>query len=252
MEDRIESWKTLPWRIVPETPLSPGVNVALDDVLAPPTVRFWKWTHPALIIGRSQSLANEIDVVAARDLGLTLVRRSTGGGTMFIEPEGAITYSLLLPDAALAGMSIRQSYEVCDSWVVAALHELGICCHYVPINDIACEEGKIAGAAQARRRGMVVHHATLAYSMDTAAIQRVLRLGQPSLSQRGVRSAEKVVAPLVRQTALPRDAIVEHLLNHFQGRFGGSVQPLSNDELTAAEELASTKYATEAWTRDVE
>jgi len=241
----------LPWRIVPEISLPAAVNVALDDVLVAPTLRFWKWTEGAVILGRSQSVANEIDLETVAAMGLKIVRRFTGGGTMFIEPEGAITYSMILPETVLTGYSIRQSYELCDAWVVDALRELGVECYYVPINDIACRAGKIAGAAQARRRGTVVHHTTMAYSMDSEALARVLRIGQPSLSSRGIRSAEKKVAPLRMQITHSRDAIVGHLLERFQSRFGGSILPLEFSELSAAKSLAETKYATEAWTHEV-
>jgi len=244
-------WKSLPWRIVPETPLAPAVNVAFDDILHSPSLRFWSWTHPAAILGRSQSVSNELDIEQANALNLQIVRRATGGGTMFIEPEGAITYSLILPEVAVQGLSIRESYEVCDAWVVRALVELGIECHYAPINDIACAAGKIGGAAQARRRGTILHHATLAYSMDTPAMMRVLRLGKPSLQTRGVRSAEKIVAPLRLQTEMSRGAIVEHLLRCFHKNFGGSILPWTTDELREASALADSKYATEAWTFDV-
>ena len=66
----------------------------------------------------------------------------------------------------MAGLTIRQSYEVCEAWVVRGLRQLGVDAHHVPINDIACSEGKIGGAAQARRKGVVLHHTTIAYDMD--------------------------------------------------------------------------------------
>jgi lipoate---protein ligase len=242
---------SLPWRIVPETPLPAAVNVAMDDVLAAPTLRFWKWSEAAVILGRSQSVANEVDVEAAKLSGLKIVRRFSGGGTMFIEPEGAVTYSMILLEASLAGHSIRASYELCDSWAVEALRAMGIECRYVPINDIACDTGKIAGAAQARRRGTVIHHTTIAYSMDVPAMQRVLRIGKPSVQARGIRSAEKVVAPLVLQTAQPRGAVVRHMLEHFQRRFGGELLQLNEAELAEARALAESKYATDEWTFDV-
>lgn len=250
------SWKDFPWRIIPEHPLSPAVNVALDEVFArtdtTPTLRFWKWDRPAAIIGRSQSLSNEIDLAAAEAMGLTIVRRVTGGGTMFIEPEGAITYSLILPDSATAGLTIRQSYEVCDAWVVRGLRALGIAVHHAPINDIACAAGKIGGAAQARRNGVVIHHTTLAYTLNAEAMMKVLRIGLPGVFARGVRSAVKVVAPLVQQTTMPRERIADHLLCTFQRIYGGEVIPLRDSELREADGLAASKYETAAWTREVE
>jgi lipoate---protein ligase len=254
------AWKDLPWRLIPEAPHSPAMNVALDEVLTDalsqrriaPTLRFWRWSGPAVIIGRTQSVLNEVDSDAARAAGIAVVRRMTGGGAMFLQPHGAITYSLYLPEAALAGFTIRQSYEVCEAWVIAALRQIGVDAHHVPINDIACSEGKIGGAAQARRGGVVLHHTTMAYDMDPGEMTQVLRIGREKLRDKATASAAKRVSPLVRQTGLSREAIVSHLFESFRTHFGGTIDAITPDELTAASALVETKYGHPAWTRELE
>ncbi len=252
------SWKAFDWRLIPEVGRTPALNVALDEVLTdrvgrgerPPTLRFWRWTEPAVIIGRTQSVRNEIDLDAARAMGVRVVRRMTGGGAMFLQPHGAVTYSLYLPEAAVAGLSVRQSYEVCEAWVIAGLRRLGVDAHHVPINDIACSEGKIGGAAQARRAGVVLHHTTLAYDMDPGDMVRVLRIGREKLRDKATASASKRVSPLVRQTGLSREAVAASLLRHFRDTFGGSDDEVSADELAAAEVLVRAKYAAADWTHE--
>lgn len=260
LDARTKSWAGYAWRVLPEVPLRAALNVALDEVLSdrlgsgeiPPTLRFWGWAEDAVILGRTQSLANEVDAEAARRAGVAVVRRMTGGGAMFVQPGKTITYSAYLPEAAVAGLSIRQSYEVCEAWVIQALRELGVDAHHVPVNDIACSDGKIGGAAQARRRGGVLHHTTIAYDMDPGEMVRVLRIGREKLRDKATASASKRVSPLIRQTGLPRDAIVAHLLRAFRGRFGGTESGLSGDELAAGEALAAAKYGTAAWTAAIE
>ncbi len=255
--DRLTAeWRELPWRIVPEVPLSAVENVALDEVLtdrvargeSPPTLRFWGWSESAVILGRCQSVVNEVEP----DAGVAVLRRMSGGGAMVVQPHGAITYSLYLPESALAGLTIRQSYEVCDAWVIRALRSLGIDAHHVPVNDIACGEGKIGGAAQARRRGVVLHHTTIAYDLDDRFLTRVLRLGQGKLRERGVASAAKRVAPLTGQTKLPRETLVQTLLDMFQQSTGGTVGSLADAEFAAIPPLVAQKYGTTSWTRDFE
>ncbi|CAN5150785.1 biotin/lipoate A/B protein ligase family protein [soil metagenome] len=253
-------WTTLNWRLIPETPLPPAMNVALDEVLTnrvaagqcPPTLRFWKWSAPAVIVGRCQSIRNEVDLDAATAKGIQIVRRMTGGGAMFLQPHGAITYSLYIPETSLTGLSIRQSYEVCDSWVIQCLREIGVDAHHVPINDIACGAGKIGGAAQARRSGVVLHHTTLAYDMDPGEMVSVLRIGREKLSDKAVASASKRVSPLISQTGLPRDEIVKRLFNHFQNRFGGTLSTLSDVEMNTAAELMTNKYTDNEWLKAFE
>ena len=91
----IERLRNAGWHLLPEMPLLPAEHVALDDVLTadvaagrrPPTLRFWAWAAPAVIIGRFQSLKNEVDSAAASEMGVTVVRRASGGGAMLVQPE---------------------------------------------------------------------------------------------------------------------------------------------------------------------
>lgn len=248
-----DRWRSFPWRVVTERSLSAAMNVALDEVLSDagsPCLRFWKWAEPAVVIGRCQSVQNEVDLPAMTDAGVSLVRRLTGGGAMFVQPHGTITYSLILPDDAVAGLTIRQSYEVCDAWVVRGLRALGIDAHHVPVNDIACGEGKIGGAAQARRRGTVLHHTTIAYDLDSDEMARVLRIGRAKPKANAVASAAKVVSPLVSQTTLPREHIVEHLRQAFQRTYSGNLSSVTAEEHAAACELVRTKYGHPDWTNE--
>ncbi|HEX9474452.1 MAG TPA: hypothetical protein VF931_09680, partial [Steroidobacteraceae bacterium] len=93
------------------------MHMALDEVLLEqviagarrPTIRIWEWIEPALVIGSHQSVLNEVDGVAARQLGFVVTRRMSGGGTMLCEPGRTITYSMYVPESVVAGISFRKS-----------------------------------------------------------------------------------------------------------------------------------------------
>jgi lipoate-protein ligase A len=213
----------------------------------PPTLRIWGWTNKCIVLGRFQSVRNEVDEAVAQAEGVELVRRISGGGAMFIEPEGAITWSLYAPESLVAGLSFAESYALCDAWAVDALRELGVNAWYAPLNDITSDGGKIGGAAQARRAGAVLHHTTMAYDMKIPLMTRVLRIGQEKLSDKGIRSAERRVGPLRRQTALSRAAIIDHMVAHFDGRYGLRVDEVTTGELTAAERRIKEQFGTPEW-----
>lgn len=247
------------WQLLPEMSMLPGEHVALDEVLLdavaqgvrPPTLRFWAWAAPAVIIGRFQSLRNEVDETAAGEMGVAIVRRASGGGAMFVQPESTITYSLYLPEKLVAGISIRDSYELLDRWAVEVFRELGVDAWYQPLNDIASPLGKIGGAAQVRRPGVVLHHTTIAYRMKADEMMRVLRIGREKLSDKGIPSAAKRVGPLQLQTELSRLAIVERMMDGFRRQFGLEPSELKADELASARRLHAGKYGTDEWTRDL-
>jgi lipoate-protein ligase A len=197
----------------------------------PPTLRIWEWSAPAVVIGSSQSLRNAVDAAQARRLGMTVVRRISGGGAMFIEPGNTITYSLYAPESLVAGMSCADSYAFLDDWVIGALTgDLGLAARYQPLNDITSSRGKIGGAAQKRLASAVLHHVTMGYDIDAEKMLRVLRTGRKSLSGTGTPSAVKRVDPLRRHTRLPREQIIAAMTGSFRRRHG-----LTDGALTPAE-----------------
>ncbi|MFD3660358.1 biotin/lipoate A/B protein ligase family protein [Streptomyces sp. NPDC058659] len=255
-------WTDYDWQLIHEPPQAPALHMALDEVLTaevaaghrPPTLRVWEWGAPAVVIGSFQSLRNEVDPAAAERHGIQVVRRISGGGAMFIEPGNTITYSLSVPDALVQGLSFADSYAYLDDWVLGALGDMGIKAWYQPLNDIATDAGKIAGAAQKRMvggGGAVLHHVTMAYDIDADRMTEVLRIGREKLSDKGTKSAKKRVDPLRRQTGLPREAVIERMIDSFRGRYGLSEGSLTEDELTRAKELAETKFGTSEWTARV-
>jgi lipoate-protein ligase A len=243
------------WEVIPPSAHPAHLHMALDEVLLEeviagrrgPTMRLWEWIEPALVIGSHQSVINEVDVIAARRLGFVVTRRMSGGGTMLCEPARTITYSLYLPESLVAGISFRRSYALLDDWAVRAFVELGVPAGYREINDIISPRGKIAGAAQARRRGFVLHHTTIAHSMDVELLPRLIRIGRDRLADRGVRSAEKPVSPLSWFTTLSCEEVARNLYDHFRRDLPSRESALSAAELESARALVTSKYSTPAW-----
>lgn len=249
-------WAQHTWQIIAEQAVAPPMNLALDEVLTRavgrgtrgPTLRVWGWAAPCVVLGRFQSIRNEIHEDRAAELGIDLVRRISGGGAMFIEPGLAITWSLHVPPDFVEGLSFAESYALLDSWAVNALRNLGVDAWYAPLNDITSSGGKIGGAAQARRFGAVLHHTTMAYDMDIPTMTQVLRIGQEKLSDKGVRSADRRVGPLRQQTQLPREEIVNHMLERFAALAPSVSGSVTSEEWADAEALVASKFATSAWT----
>ena len=253
---RAISWHDLTFEIIHEEPSSPLLNVALDQVLLEevgagrrgPALRFWEWDSAAVIIGSFQSLRNEVDSEVAERRGVRVIRRISGGGAMFMEPGNTITYSLYVPASLVDGLTFEQSYSFLDDWVLGALEEVGIKARYVPLNDIASEQGKIGGAAQKRiATGAVLHHATMAYNIDADAMGEVLRVGKEKLSDKGTASVQKRVDPMRRQTGMERAAIIESMKKYFASRYDTVPGSVTEEEKTRAQHLVETKFATPEW-----
>ncbi|WP_347353329.1 biotin/lipoate A/B protein ligase family protein [Intrasporangium sp.] len=253
-------WADHTFEVIPPVVMDPLMHVALDEVIPQevasgrraPTLRFWDWDSPLVVIGAFQSVANEVDPAGAERYGIRIARRVSGGGAMFMEPGNCITYSLVVPSSLVEGLSFEQSYRFLDDWVLGALRDLGIRADYVPLNDIVSDKGKIAGAAQKRfASGVVLHHVTMSYDIDAAKMVQVLRIGREKLSDKGTRSAAKRVDPLRSQTRMARMDIIEAFVKHFENRYDTRESGYTEAELAEARELVGTKFATAAWTNRV-
>lgn len=250
------TWSDHEWEIIPPVPLPIAHQVALDEVLTRevgegrrnPTLRLWDWDEPSVVIGTFQSYRNEVDPEGVTRHGITVVRRVSGGGAMFMESGNCITYSLYLPTSLVDGLSFADSYPFLDAWVMEALASVGVEAFYKPLNDIATHEGKIGGAAQKRfGNGAMLHHVTMSYDIDAEKMTDVLRIGREKISDKGIASAKKRVDPLKRQTGLNRGAIIEAMMSTFERRYDARRTSLAESSLVAARELATRKFTTHAW-----
>ena len=254
-------WADHTFDVIDPLVLPPVMHVALDEVIShevaagtrPPTLRFWDWDSPLVVIGSFQSLRNEIDPDGAARHGIDVVRRVSGGGAMFMEPGNCITYSLVVPNSLVEGLSFERSYAFLDEWVMEALAEVGVKnARYVPLNDIASDQGKIAGAAQKRfADGAVLHHVTMAYDIDADKMLEVLRIGREKMSDKGTKSANKRVDPMRSQTGLARAEILRVFGETFRRRYATRDSTYTPTELAAAESLVRSKFGTDEWTNRV-
>ena len=253
-------WSDHTFDVIAPVTLNPAMHVALDEVITkevaagvrPPTLRFWDWNAPLVVIGSFQSFRNEIDPEGAARHGIGVVRRISGGGAMFMEPGNCITYSLHVPTSLVEGLSFEQSYAFLDDWVMTALADVGISARYVPLNDIASDKGKIAGAAQKRfAAGSVLHHVTMAYDIDADKMLDVLRIGREKMSDKGTKSANKRVDPMRSQTGLPRDEIIARFLASFEAGHQTRRSDYTPAEYAAAQQLMDEKFLTDDWTHRV-
>ena len=99
---------------------SAAMNMAIDEALleiaVAPTIRFYRWNHPALSFGYFGKFADVADQKDEREI----VRRWTGGGIVFHGND--LTYSIVIPanDPACANSSTT-IYEKTHAAICMAL-----------------------------------------------------------------------------------------------------------------------------------
>ena len=118
-------------------------NMGLDEAImefvrkgiSQPTIRFYGWDPSAVSIGVFQGVRNEVNLDATKKAGVDVVRRLTGGGAVYHDRLGEVTYSLIAP-LEMFPTNIIESYRVICDDIIFALKELGIDAVFSPINDL--------------------------------------------------------------------------------------------------------------------
>ena len=131
------------WRVLRYESHPASMNMAIDEAIAEmlsfneasPTIRFYGWNPSAVSIGCFQDLEEEVDTERCRQLGIDIVRRRTGGGAVFHDKDGEITYSVICPET-MVDKDINAAYRQICGWIVNGLKVVGIEAEFRPINDV--------------------------------------------------------------------------------------------------------------------
>lgn len=245
------------WRVIPLQARDAHANMALDEAVSeavsrgesPPTIRFYTWKPSAVSIGYFQGLEDEVDVALVKEKGFDFVRRRTGGGAVYHDTNGEVTYSVIAPESFFP-KGITESYRVICGWIVEGLKGLGIEAEFKPINDVAVKLSgkKISGNAQTRRNGVLLQHGTMLYDLDVVTMFQLLKVPREKISDKMIQSVEERVTCVKKHNA---DASLERaykaLLHGFtEGKEFGFGE-YSGGELARARELVESRYSTREW-----
>jgi len=244
------------WRLLPFAKHPAALNMAIDEAVAeavkgsrsPATIRFYGWEPSAVSIGCFQALEDEVDVEECARRGVDVVRRRTGGGAVYHDGKGEITYSVIVPEEAMGG-DITSSYKQVCGWVIEALTAIGLTSSYVPINDITVGGRKISGCAQTRREGVFLQHGTVLYSLDLSTMFSVLRVGKEKVADKGIASVQERVTAVSELSGVTMAELLRELQCSFLRWKEWYETPLSGDEMVRARELVVTRYGDPGWTR---
>ena len=242
------------WRVVELETHDAYLNMALDEAISegimngssPPTIRFYTWKPGAVSIGYFQSMKDEVNLDTCRELGIDCIRRWTGGGAVYHDAKGEITYSLIAP-ASLFPKNIIKSYEIICGWIVNGLRALGIDAVFSPVNDVLVGGKKISGSAQTRRGGILLQHGTVLFDHDLATMFSVLNVSKQKISDKMIQSAQERVTCILKQIEVDKkdvyDALQGSFIEHKEIEYG----TWSMKEMFRAKELAHLKYKTDNW-----
>lgn len=264
------------WRSIAEETLPGATAMAFDTVAAetaanggPRTVRVYRWTPSTLSLGYHQD-PSTIAWEACDANGIDVVRRQTGGGAIYHDHNGDLSYSIIAPADELPG-DLMDSYEILCEPILETFQELGIDVRFAdekrpalyepacylralhPAHDMVAGNGrKIAGNAQYRTRDAVVQHGSLSFSVD--AKRHLSCFANPGVTPAEFRDRVTGIAEELDETPTEtlREQVVETLETTLADWCGAEVGTWTEAEVERAETVAEKKYRSDAWTHNRE
>ncbi len=229
-------------------------NMAIDHAImnsvragrSSPTIRFYRWKPSAVSIGCFQSMNDEVNVERCGAAGVAYVRRLTGGGAVYHDINGEITYSIIGKEE-LFPKNIIDSYKLICNWIIESLSRLGIKAEFAPINDIVVAGKKISGNAQTRREGILLQHGTVLYKVDVGEMFSLLNVAKEKISDKMIKSAEERVTSVSAHSDASIEELYAALLSGFTEGKNFSYGSLSEEEKDEAETLEREIYSTYEW-----
>ncbi len=217
-----------------------------DEGLSEPTVRFYTFQPSAITVGYSQDIDDVIHTERCDELGIPYVRRITGGGTVYHDMEGEITYSVTTDK--MEG-DIEESFYSLLEPIIDLLKDLGMETQFKPYNDILVSGKKVSGSAQRRGEKGMLQHGTLMYSTDLKTLADILKLDEEKMKKKDADSFLDLVTTMEYELdkSLDKDELIEMMKDSYDSHLGGIEEKnLSQEEKDMAERLEE-KYSAESW-----
>ncbi|NHJ86789.1 MAG: lipoate--protein ligase family protein [Asgard group archaeon] len=226
--------------------------VAIND--APNTIRFYRWKPSAVSIGYFQSMNKVVNIENCQKLGIDYIRRITGGGAVYHDFEGELTYSVNCLDSdPILPQDITKIYEKVCNGIVDGLRELGVESEFAPINDINLKSNgkKISGSALTRRNGVILQHGTILRKIDVEKMFSILVVPDEKYKDKLISSAKERVSSLELELGfLPSfEDIRSSLINGLEEKLSITLihEPITKTEDLEAKRIASEEFKQDEW-----
>ncbi len=198
----------------------------------------------AVIIGKYQNTAAEINEDYVRRKNIQVVRRLSGGGAVYHD-LGNLNYTVIADTAA----GSRIDLALFCGPLVRTLAGFGVQAEISGRNDVTVDGKKVSGNAQYRKNGRVMHHGTVLFDSDLAAVSSALHADAEKLSGKGVDSVRSRVTDL--KPYLPKGIgmgrFKKAFLKELSRDEGFERLVLSEADRAAVSRLADERYRRREW-----
>lgn len=198
---------------------------------------FWR-TSPTLMVGRFQNTLSEINMQYAKEHDINIVRRITGGGTIYTDMNGW-QFSFIVKRKG------RIEFETFTQPIIEALKSLGVESELTGRNDLTIGGRKFSGNAQYVGKDVTLHHGSILFDTDLEALVRALNVDDEKIISKGIKSVRQRVTNVAEHLSAGmtstefRDVMLAYLLR------GMDTYELKSSDIDAVNEIKRSQF--DAW-----
>lgn len=209
---------------------------------------FMLWQNePSVIVGKYQNVMAEINLDYVRNNNIKVVRRFSGGGTVFHD-AGNLNLTFIESNKNV-------NFDKFTERVIRLLSKIGIHAESDARRAININGLKISGSAQCVHRDRVMYHATLLFSSDLSSLITTLE-GDPKQLENNtdnriyVKSVKSPVTNIVEHLEKPLDITYfkKYIMDYFmKERLGNTIYEFDEKDISSIQTLVNNKYAIDEW-----
>jgi lipoate-protein ligase A len=202
---------------------------------------FWR-TSPTLMLGRFQNTYNEINKKYVDENNINVVRRNSGGGTIYTD-ENCWQYSFITFKEA----GKMKDFRLFTKPVIVALSKLGLNAEFSGRNDLLVDGKKFSGNAQYSIKDRFLHHGTLLFDTNIDNLQNSITISEDKIISKGIASIRDRVTNIKPYLNKEMSSIefYSEFLNLISEKM--EVIDLSDDVFSNAKKIEKEKFITFDW-----
>ena len=230
----------------PET--DPYYNLAAEEYLLKTAQvdTFMTWRNePSVIIGKHQNALKEIDQSYIEKNNLPVIRRISGGGTVYHDP-GNVNFTFIFTNRKENLIDFIEFTRP----VILFLQNLGLDASFSGKNNITIEGLKVSGNSAHLYKNKVLYHGTLLFDSDLDILDRAIAGHEELFNDKAVRSIRSKVTNI--RGLLANDISTEDFISQFKKFIFHYYKDIYEDKLDESDEaeikkMVEAKYHSYQW-----
>ncbi len=240
-----------------ETLDDPYYNLAFEEavflvrakrVIEDETLRIWR-NREAVVLGLFRSLKEDVNLEEARRLNVAIVRRFTGGGTVYHD-LGNLNYSITYAEKKVSS-PLDTAYNFLINGIIKALEYIGLKPTVKNRTDIVVKGRKVSGTAACCKWNALILHGSLLVSSNINRLYSLLVT--PKKIPEKISPVKYIVTTLSNILgSISHSRVIESIIRAYEDLYKAEayIDVPSSIEIKLADFLYKHKYSDEKWNRE--